>query len=91
MEFTFICMGKKAVSVKSTKHFLNMGHMLSKVVRVDQDVVQIDYDLKVYHICEDVIHKLLKSCGGISKPFRHYQPLKGPVSGSEQSSIHPQQ
>ena len=63
------------------KHFPNGGHMLGKVIRVDQDVIQIDNDLKVYHICKDVIHELLKSCRGISKPFRHYQPLEGPISG----------
>jgi len=57
--------------------------MLSKVVRVDQDVIQIDYDLKVYHIHKYVVHKPLKSCRGISKPFRHYQPLEGPVLGLE--------
>ena len=49
-------------------------------------VIQIDYDIdvyhiheNVYHICENVVHELLKSCRSISKPFRHYQPLKGSV------------
>ena len=69
VEFTFICVGEKATSAKSTKHFLNMGCMLGKVIQVDQDVVQIDNDLKVYHICEDTVHKPLKSCRGISSPL----------------------
>ena len=49
--------------------------MLSQAVRIDQDVIQIDYDIDVYHVREDVVHKSLKSCWCISKPFRHYQPF----------------
>ena len=63
MEFAFICTGEKAISAKSTKHFPNVGRMLGKVVQVDQDVIQIDYDLKVYHIHKDVVHKPLKAAG----------------------------
>ena len=55
MELTFVCMGEKVISAKSMKHFPNVGCMLSKIIQVDQDVIQIDNDLKVYHICEDII------------------------------------
>ena len=58
-----------------------MGYMLRKAIRVDQYVIQIDNDIDVDHICKNVIHEPLKSCGSISKPFGNYQPLKGPVSG----------
>ena len=60
MELTFICMGKKSVSAESAEYFPNVEYVLRNVVRID----------------EDVIHKSLKSGGCISKPFRHYQPLK---------------
>src|SRR5467141_3038742 len=83
MELTFVCTGKKSVSTESLEYFLNMSFVLGNVVRIDQDVVQIDDDYDVDHIHEDVVHKSLKSCWCISKPFRHYQPVKGTVSGSE--------
>ena len=57
--------------------------MLGKVVGIDQYVIQVDNDIDVHHIGEDVIHELLKSCGGISKAFWHYQPLKGSISSLE--------
>jgi len=76
MELTFVCMGKKSISVKSAEYFPNMGFVLGNVVRIDEDVIQIYDDYDVNHICENVIHKSLKSCWCISKPFRHYQPLK---------------
>src|SRR5882672_11075108 len=62
-----------------------MGFVLRNVVRIDEDVVQIDDDYNVNHTHEDVVHKSLKSWWCISKPFRHYQPLKGTISGSEGS------
>ena len=43
----------------------------------------IDNDIDVYHVCENVVHELLKSCRSISKAFWHYQPLKGSVSSPE--------
>src|SRR5882724_13483979 len=78
-------MGKKSISAESVKYFSNMSLMFGNVVRVDEDVVQIDDDNDVNHICENVIHKPLKSCWGISKPFRHYQPIKGTITSLEGS------
>src|SRR5882672_9321573 len=74
MELAFVCMGKKSISVESLEYFPNMSFMLGNVVRVDEDVVQVDDDYDIDHIHEDGIHKSLKSCWCISKPFRHYQP-----------------
>ena len=59
--------------------------MLCEVVQIDQDVVQIDNDIDVYHIHENVVHESLKSCGSVSKAFRHYQPLERSVLSSESS------
>src|SRR5882724_338155 len=72
VKFAFVCTGKKSVSTESAKYFSNVSLMFGDVVRVDKDVIQIDDDNDVNHICENVIHKLLESCWGISKPFRHY-------------------
>src|SRR5882724_73611 len=83
MELAFVCMGKKSVSVESAEYFLNMEFVLRNIVRIDEDVVQIYDDYDINHIHEDVIHKSLKSGRCISNPFRHYQPLKGTIAGSE--------
>src|SRR5882724_9528830 len=74
---------KRSVSAESVEYFLNVEFVLRNVVRIDEDVIQIYDDYDVDHICKNVIHKYLKSGGCISKPFRHYQPLKGTVVGSE--------
>jgi len=49
-----------------------MSLVFGNVVRVDENVVQIDDDNDVNHVHENVIHKPLESCWGISKSFRHY-------------------
>ena len=76
VELTFIFMGKKSVSAESVEYFMNMEFVLRNVVRIDEYVVQIYDDYDVNHICETVIPKSLKSGRCISKPFRHYIPLK---------------
>jgi len=83
MELAFVCTGKKSVSSESSEYFPDMGFVLGNVVGVDEDVVQVDDDYDVDHIHEDVIHESLESCWCISKPFRHYQPLEGTITGSE--------
>ena len=57
--------------------------MLREVVRIDQDIVQIDNDVDAYHICKNVVHESLKSCRSVSKAFWHYQPLERSVSSPE--------
>src|SRR5882672_7639558 len=70
VELAFVCMGKKTISMESSEYFPDMGFVLGNVVGIVEDVVQVDDDYDINHICEDVIHKLLKSCWCISKPFR---------------------
>jgi len=48
------------------KYFLDMSFVFGNVVRIDENVVQIYDDNDVDHIHEDVIHKPLKSCRGVS-------------------------
>ena len=83
VKFAFICMGGKAVSTESAEYFQDVSFMLRKVIGIDQYVVQIDNDINVYHIREDVVHELLKSCGSVSKAFWHYQPLKRSIMSLE--------
>src|SRR5882724_1221884 len=85
MELAFVCMGKQYIGAEPMKYFLHMSFVLGNVVGIDENVVQIYNDNDVNHICEDVIHKSLKSCQSISKPFRHYQPFEGTIMGPEGS------
>src|SRR5882724_6056562 len=72
MELAFVCAGKQSISAEHAKYFLNMSFVFGNVVGIDENVVQIYDDNDIDHIREDVIHKSLKSCWSISKPFRHY-------------------
>src|SRR5882724_3663754 len=85
VELAFVCTSKQSISAEPTKYFLNVSFVFGNVVRIDENVIQIYDDNHVDHICEDVIHKSLKSCWSISKPFRHYQPFKGTVTGPQGS------
>src|SRR5882724_13109763 len=72
MELAFVCAGKQSISAEHAKYFLNMSFVFGNGVGIDENVVQIYDDNDIDHIREDVIHKSLKSCWSISKPFRHY-------------------
>ena len=66
VELALVCMGKKSINMESAEYFPNVGFVLGNVVRIDEDVVQIYADYDVDHICENVVHKSLKSCYLIS-------------------------
>src|SRR5882724_3022132 len=85
VEFAFVCTGKQSVSMEPMKYFLYMSFVFGNVVRIDENVVQIYDDNDIDHICEDVVHKPLKICQRISKPFRHYQPFEGTIMSLEGS------
>src|SRR5882672_2527903 len=83
VELAFVCTGKKSISAESAKYFSDVSLVFGNVVRLDEDVVQIDHDNDVNHVREDVVHKPLESGWSISKPFRHYQPLERSIMSSE--------
>src|SRR5882724_8022411 len=61
MKFAFVCMGKKSVSMESAKYFSDMSLVFGNVVRVDEDVIQIDDDNDVNHVHKNIVHKPLES------------------------------
>ena len=50
-----------------------MGFVFRNAIGIDEDVIQVNDDNDIDHVCEDVVHELLESCGCISKPFRYTQ------------------
>ena len=59
-------MGVKAVLLETMENLANMLFMLSRVIRIDKDVVQIDSYINVKKVTEDVIHKSLEGSRGIA-------------------------
>ena len=57
--------------------------MLGHVIGVDEDVVEVYYDINIQHVAEDVIHEALKGCGSIGKSEWDDQPLKGAIASAE--------
>ena len=57
--------------------------MLGHVVIVDEDVVEVNYDINIQHVAEDVIHEVLKGCRSIGKSKWNDQPLKGAIASVE--------
>ena len=45
-----------------------MLHMISHVIRIDQNIIKIDYYTNIKKIREDVIHKVLKVIGVLVRP-----------------------
>ncbi|KIM65167.1 hypothetical protein SCLCIDRAFT_113717 [Scleroderma citrinum Foug A] len=71
------------VLVQSPKHFPNMFFVILHIVRVDQDVVEVNYHADIKHICEYRVYKPLEYGRGSGEAERHHQPLIGAISGSE--------
>src|SRR5882672_1486895 len=59
VELAFVCMGKKSISMELSEYFPNMSFVLRNVVRVDEDVIQVDDDYDDDHIHEDIVHESL--------------------------------
>ncbi|KXN84319.1 hypothetical protein AN958_12756 [Leucoagaricus sp. SymC.cos] len=59
--------------------------MLSRVVRIDEDIVKIDSNADIKEVREDVVHEMLESSRSISETKRHYQPFEGTIAGPKSS------
>ena len=75
--------GKKAIFVESMEYLLDMCSMDVNIVRIDEDIVQIDYYANIDHVREDVVHKPLKGGGSVCEAEWHYLPFKRSVLRSE--------
>ena len=61
------------------EYFFNIPVMFRHVIRINEYIIQIDYDTNIQEVRENVIYELLKSYGSISKTERHYWPFKWSV------------
>jgi len=54
-------------------YLLNMLVIFRHIIQVDEYIIQIDHNTDIQKIRKEVIHKLLKGCGSISKTERYYK------------------
>ena len=58
------------------EYFFYMLVMFEHVIRVDEYIIQIDYDTDIQKVRENVVHELLESCRSIGKTKEYYRPFK---------------
>ena len=58
MKFTFLSFSIKAVFVKSGKDLADVLLVLGRIVRIDEDVVQIDNNAYIKQVAEHIIHEV---------------------------------
>jgi len=62
MEFAFFYLGIQSQFAESFQYFFDMAPVLRDIIRVDQDVTQVDYYTHIKEVREYVIHEALKGC-----------------------------
>jgi len=66
MELTFFCFRVQSHFLESIQHFFYVTPVLHDVIRVDQDVVQVDHYAHIQEVGEHVVHEALESGWGVS-------------------------
>jgi hypothetical protein len=83
VELTFLGRGVKSILVQSTENFLDVSLVLGHIFGIDEYIIKIDNNTNIKEITENIIHKMLKSCGSIGKSKWHDKPLKWAIVSME--------
>ena len=83
MEVTLSWDQEETILPEPSEYLLDMFDMLFWVLRVDEDVIEVDNHEHVKEVREDIIHEVLESSRCICEPKGHHTPFKGSVSGAE--------
>jgi hypothetical protein len=59
VEFAFPGIGIQAMLLESVEDFFDVLFVLGHVVRVDQDIIEVDNDTDIEEVTEDVVHEML--------------------------------
>ena len=62
--------------MKMLEYFFYMPVMFRHVIRVDEYIIQIDYNIDIQKIRENVIYESLEGHGSISKTEEYYRLFK---------------
>jgi hypothetical protein len=76
MESAFVNSGVETMLSELPEYFMDMFLVKLNVVRVDEDVIEIDDNTNIKHIGKDVVHEPLECCWGVGKSKRHDLPFK---------------
>jgi hypothetical protein len=71
MEIAFVSSGIETIFSETSEYFLDTFTMEFQIVRVDEDIIQVDNNTDIEHVREDIVHKSLKSGWSIGKSKRH--------------------
>ena len=66
-----------------TKDFFDMLSIISYVIRIDQNIIEIDYYSYIKKARENVIHEMLEDSGSIGKTKGYDRPFKGSIVDME--------
>jgi len=66
MEFIFFCFCIQSCFLESLQYLFDVALVLCDIIRVDQDVIQVDYHAHIQEVGEHVIHKALEGSWSIS-------------------------
>ena len=76
MKFTLHRVQEETVLPEPLEYLSDMFDVLFRVLRVDEDVVEVDDHERVEEVGEDVVHEVLESGGCICEPKGHHTPLE---------------
>lgn len=71
VKLTFVCTSIKFIFLKLLENFTDIFAVLSRIVKIDQNVIEVNDNGNIDHIREDIVYETLKSCRSISKAKRH--------------------
>ena len=87
VEFIFLCLSIKTSLAEMLEHFFYILVMFGHAIRVDEYIIQIDYNINIQKVRENVIHELLKGYGSISKTKRYYRLFKWSIAYPKNSLL----
>ena len=66
MKFTFFCLCVQSCFSELFQDLFNVALVLCNIVRVDQDVVQVDYYAHIQEVGEYIVHEVLEGSWSVS-------------------------
>ena len=83
MKFAFVCACEEVILPGPPKDFFYVFAVVCSIVRIDEDIVEVDNNGDVKHIGKDVVDKVLESHGCIGRSKWHNMSFKGTIAGAE--------
>ena len=66
MKFTFFCLCIQSHFSESFQDLFNVALVLRNIVRVDQDVIQVNYFAHIQEVREYIIHEVLEDSWSVN-------------------------